>query len=384
MAIALAFGVAFLVHWGCFQTWGQFHTSIDFNKGPFEDFTGPYYRQALAMGEGGELQDWFLYPPSFAVLLSPLGYVAAWLAPWIWLGVLTIATALCVVVGLAFLNKPTALTTFLFSLTFALGIPWVHDMHWGQVSTLLWALTLCGMLLWTRGSKWGAALCLSVAIAIKVYPAWFLLAFAIRGDWKGIARIGVLSVAWLILLPLGFMGPAATELFYRDLFEGWRMAFDHLFWKSEGSQFAPSVLDRLWNGPDGLLGVLTWVLPYSVAAWIVWQAARCLRSGSVVIGLVLLAAAMPWILSPSWLHYFVWLPWGLFVLGQRLTSHWLRGGLCLAAILMSTPFFLAVGGHPAYPRGAFLLLASGIIPLTYALAGGMAGLATDDSHPVAP
>jgi len=376
-ALLLALALAWVVHVALFREWHAFHTRMDFNTGPFEDFTGPYYRQALAMGEDARLVDWFLYPPSFACMLMPLGWVTQGAAAWIWLGALGLASAGLGWAGWRFLERPTWALTFGYSLCFALGFPWLHDLHWGQVSTLVWALTLGGLLALQRSRPWCGAGALSLAIAIKVFPAWFLLLPVLQRDGKTVARVTVLSVLWMVLLPLLVMGWPATVRFYGDWIAGLRHAFDSLFWVSEGSQFGPAVLDRLWNHPSGGLKLLVWGLPWSLAGWLVWLAKRCVSGGDPALAAVLLAVALPQVLAPSWAHYFVWLPWGIFVVGQRCSSLGARSLLVGAAGIMSTPFFFAVGGHPAYVREGWLLLASLGLPLALLWQGGVASILVD-------
>ncbi len=383
-AVLLAVALAFLVHWIGFGSWEGFHRGVDFNQGPLEDFTGPYYRQALAMGADQQLEPWFLYPPSFAVMLAPLAHLDPVVASWTWLAILLGASAALVLAALSMLGaRSRPWLTFAFVLCFACSLPWVHDLHWGQVSTLVWALTLLGLRAWTRGQSWRAALFLGLGIATKLFPAWFLLALVMRGDWRGIARVGLVTALLMLLLPFLVMGPSSTFAFYVDMQAGLQHAAKTLFWVSEGSQFGPAVLHRFWGQPNGLFAVLAWGLPLCLAAALLAGCARLLRWAPKVeadagaeaageaspdrelIALVLLASALPLVLSPSWAHYFVWLPWGIFVFWQRLPGAIPRGLLVVAAIGISTPVFLLMGGHPEYVRAGVLTLATLCLPLAY-------------------
>ena len=367
LACFLGMAMALAVHAACFPSWAAFHAGIDFNREPFEDFMGPYFKQAMAMHGDQSLQPGFLYPPSFALFLAPLGALSGWAASWTWAGVLALATAF--LMGAVMVDRrPTRAAHALgWAFLFGLSFPWVHDMHWGQVSTLLWACTLGGLAAWRHGRPWWGALGLSLGIAIKLFPAWFLIAFALRGDWRGIARVAFLTSVFLFLVPWIWMGSAATQAFYADLLEWWRGSLQELFWESEGSQFAPAVLMRLWGAPEGILRALAWGLPIALALWILWRVRGSIRRGDTPRGLVLLASALPLVLSPSWSHYFVWLPWGLWWFWHRIEGAAARSALVGSAALMSTPFFLLVGGHPAYPLGGYLTLAALALPLADAL-----------------
>lgn len=372
----LGLALALAIHALCFQSWPRFHGGIDFNAAPFEDFMGPYYKQALAMHVDQKLQPGFLYPPAFAIFLKPLGVLSGWAASWTWLGLLGLASLLLGVIGLGLGRGAWAssipaspVAAGLFGLLFGLSFPWVHDMHWGQVSTIVWALTLGGLWAWERQRRWTSACLLALAISLKLFPAWFLLVFAMRKDWGGIARVAGLSIVGLFLAPGIVMGPAAVSAFYGDLMHWWSGSMRELFWESETSQFVPAVLHRLWGGPVGLLQFLAWGLPLGLAAWTIWRAWNCVRAKQSRRAWVLLAAALPLVLSPSWPHYFVWLPWALWWAWQQAALPVYRVVIGLSAILMSTPFFLAVGGHPFYPASGFLALAVLGLVLADALRG---------------
>ncbi len=366
-ALLLGFALAAGAHGWIFGDWATFHRSIDFNREPFEDFMGPYYKQAMAMHGDQSLQPGFLYPPSFALFLAPLGVLSGWAASWTWAVILGLASLAYVLLVLQDRKPAGPMSAAAFTALFALSFPWVHDMHWGQVSTLLWACTLGGLIAWRRGRPWLAALGLSLGISIKLFPAWFLIAFALRGDWMGILRVMGLSVAFLLLLPWLCLGTGATAAFYADLVHWWQGSLQELFWQSEGTQFAPALLMRLWNGPTGFLRGLAWALPLLVALWILWRVRYWMRAGDLSRACVLLASALPLVLSPSWSHYFVWLPWGLWCF-----AGWVRTGpgrviLAAAAIVSTTPFFLWVGGHPTYPLAGYLTLAALALPFVDAL-----------------
>ncbi|MDF1837243.1 MAG: glycosyltransferase family 87 protein, partial [Planctomycetota bacterium] len=269
-------------------------------------------------------------------------------------------------------QRPGPGITFAYSLVFALAFPWLHDWHWGQVSTIVWALTIMALRAWCRGHRPLAALGLSLAISIKLFPVWFLLAFAFVGDKKGLVWVSFLSGLWLFALPAAVLGPEATWQYYLDLGSRLRPSDDpgstsSQWWSSETTQFVPAILARLWGAAGGLWLVLAWVLPLGTLALILKGMRRCLLSGRFSIALVLCASALPLVLSPSWIHYFVWLPWALFYGWQAFANGPARFALAAGMVFSSTPFFFLMGGHPAYGRGGFLALASLCVPLAYVL-----------------
>ncbi|MCA9001053.1 MAG: DUF2029 domain-containing protein [Planctomycetes bacterium] len=368
--VLVAFALAGVIHAIGFGSWQGFHSGVDFNQDPFEDFAGPYHSQAVALVEGRGLQPGFLYPPTLAIWLEPLGHWQPGPAAWIWLAVLAAGGVALFLGGLSWLHRPGPALLFSYSLAFGLSFPWVHDMHWGQVSTLVWALTIWALRAWCLGHRPLAALGLSLAISIKLYPAWFLLAFLLVGDRKGLVWVGFLSALWLFGLPATVIGPEATLDFYTAWWDRLRpstagTSLSSTWWHADSTQFAPAVLARFWKGAGSLWLVMAWVLPLVGLGLILHGVRRCLRSGRFAIALVLLASALPLVLHPSWVHYFVWLPWALFFGWQSFGTLWARGILALGMALGSTPFFFLVGGHPAYGRGGFLTLAALCLPLAY-------------------
>lgn len=368
----VAFALAFTFHALAFGSWQGFHSGVDFNDGPFEDFAGPYHSQAVALIEGRGLQEGFLYPPALAIWLAPLGALAAGTAAWVWLGVLVVASLVLFLAGLSWLQRPGPGMTFAYSLCFALAFPWLHDWHWGQVSTVVWALTVLALRAWCRGHRPLAALGLSLAISIKLFPAWFLLAFVLVGDKKGLVWVLFLSGLWLVALPAAVLGPDATWQYYQDLAQRlWPStganSTSSAWWNAETTQFVPAALARLWGGASGVWLLLVWALPLAILLLIGKAAHTCLRSGRFAMALVLCASALPLVLSPSWIHYFVWLPWALFYGWQVFANLPARLVLAVGMVFTSTPFFFLVGGHPAYGRGGYLALACLCLPLAYVL-----------------
>ncbi len=375
--VVLAFALAFAFHAWAFGSWQGFHSGVDFNDGPFEDFAGPYHGQAVALIEGRGLQPGFLYPPALAIWLAPLGSLSAATAAWVWGGVLILASAILFWSGLSWLHRPGPGLVFAYSLVFALSFPWLHDLHWGQVSTVVWALTVLALRAWCRGHRPLAGIALSLAISIKLFPVWFLLALVFVGDKKGLVWVVFLSALWLLALPAVVLGPDATLQFYQALFErlkpsGAPGSQSSQWWNAETTQFVPAALARLWGNAGQVWGVLAWLLPLALLILILRSVHGCLRSGRFAIALVLCASALPLVLSPSWIHYFVWLPWALFF-GWQVFATWpARAVLAAAMVMSSTPFFFAVGGHPTYGRGGFLALAALALPLAYALSNPVA------------
>ncbi len=368
IAIVSALLLALTFHLFAFGSWEGFHSGVDHNRDPFADFIGPYYTQVLTLRDGGSLSEGYLYPPALALFMLPLAEVGPVAAFWIWLVVLVIASTALFWVGLSWMKNPSSGLAFAYSLVFGLSFPWLHDLHWGQVSTIVWALSLFGLRAWSLGQNRRAALALSLAVSIKIFPVCLLLPLVLGKDRKCLMQVAGFCGLWLVALPLLMLGLDSTWHFYGAL--GDRLATksgEHLFsgefWGPRMSQFAPAVLSRAWGGAQGIWLVLAWVLPLFTLGLILKAVHRRLQFGDRATAVILVVCATPLWLSPSWIHYFVWLPCAQFYMWRHCGSRTARCVLMASMLLGSTPFFFLAGGHPGYGMGGFLVLAALAVPL---------------------
>jgi hypothetical protein len=80
----------------------------------------------------------------------------------------------------------------------------------GQVNLLLLALISGMIALSLRGRPWGAGLCLSGAICLKVFPAFLLLYPLWRRDVRCLAGCGLGLLLGLVVIPTAVWGPAGA------------------------------------------------------------------------------------------------------------------------------------------------------------------------------
>lgn len=217
---------------------------------------GVYFRAAWAVRSGADpytIQDdrgWtYLYPPTLAVLLTPLAdpppgadrslmlpYPAS-VAVWYALSLVFLATAAhwlgkaveesCSDPGLPAI--PTGGWTWwrhrLFPVVVCL--PAVGStLSRGQVNTLL-LMTLAGMILCVvRAQRFRAGLWLAAAVALKVFPAYLLLYPLLRRDGRWVAGFASGLVLLLLVVPGVLVGPATAWGYNRAFVE--RMLLPHL------------------------------------------------------------------------------------------------------------------------------------------------------------
>lgn len=392
VAALVAAGAVYLA---AFEGYDHFSRSIDFNRGPFEDFTGPYYRMGQRVFEDPRPAPGFLYSPAFAIAMGLLVEAQGRASVWTWLALEVASSLLVVLLPLALVRLPAAGWRALYLAVALLSFPLVHNFHWGQVSVAIVALLLAAILALDRGRPLVAGALFGAAVATKFHPLVFLAALAVQRHWRALRW----SARWIVLLlagvPLVVLGWPATLEFYRRIADALAhaSATPELWGEAPGKQTFADVAGR-WIG-GGIGGgieaeawkpALRWVGIAWTAAHLFWL--RFLqdqgRTESVeTFALVFLSTPL-WC-SPSWPHYFAYLPFCQLVLFARALARapGARRTVALAAILASVllaslPVFLWVGDPARY--GALGLLFAAHLALLgafYALfAPGFLAIAT--------
>jgi hypothetical protein len=199
------------------------------------DGTRPVYGPSSGLG-------WpmhYRYPPLFLLLFAPLAWFPLGLAAAVW-----VVAKIGILVSLlvAFSKRgATAPATAYSIVAFLLITPYViEEFRYGNAQFFVLALTI-GALLILRQRPLLAAAALSLAISIKVWPAFFLPYLAVRREWKAVAY-SLCFVAVLALLP--------------SIYFGWSENFDLLNqWLAQESQTQLSE-SEIWFPNQSLRGVL--------------------------------------------------------------------------------------------------------------------------------
>jgi hypothetical protein len=191
------------------------------------DFT-VYVRAAWAARAGHDLyavadeHAWhYCYPPTFALLLTPLadpppgeprdGYPPLWLAAGLWVVVSTLAAIWAVhVMARAVLPDAVPWTRRWW---YARTVPLLvcaggtgFTISRGQVNTVAAALIAGGFAAWAVGRRFGAGAWLAAAAALKVTPGLLVLHPLIRGDRRVLAGFAAGAVVLLLAFPATFFG----------------------------------------------------------------------------------------------------------------------------------------------------------------------------------
>lgn len=93
-------------------------------------------------------------------------------------------------------------------------LPIGHTLTRGQVNVIVLAILCAALAGWIHGQSFRAGLWLSLAIAIKVIPAFLLVYPLWKRDGRALAGCTVGLIAGLALVPLLCCGPAKTAEYY--------------------------------------------------------------------------------------------------------------------------------------------------------------------------
>ena len=261
----------------------------------------------------------------------------------------------------------------------------------GQVQILL-LLMLSGFIVGlVRGRRFTAGMCLSAAIALKLFPAFLLIAPLVRRDWRCLMGCTVGLFVGLVLVPVAVMGPSRTFWVYKDYAKvligpALGLSSDPLREKelvnatgTQSQSFQVILHKTIYLGradippqPAGWMKLLHLLIAATMTGALFWGEAGLGRaSGQLLFGkLVLLTMVMVMVCPVCHLHYFiVTLPLFMIVRARMETKTDWRGYRLW--IVLTVTFVLALS-VPMIP-GVLILRDVGV-PLAGALACWFAGL----------
>ncbi|MGB8994244.1 MAG: glycosyltransferase 87 family protein [Pseudonocardiaceae bacterium] len=259
----------------------------------------------------------FTYPPITAVMFSVLSVIS-----------LPFAIALVIVLNLAALVTlclmasanwygwgPVALVIGLFVAGMSVLLEPVRETLWfGQVNVVLGVLVAADCLL--PRTKWPRGLLIGLAAAIKLTPAFFVLFFLPRRQWRPVLTA---VASFVVVGLLGFvLAPSDTKAYWF------------------GALLDPSRIGRVtYANNQSILGVLErlplpgtdvtslWVLLSLVMVTLTWiVVVRARRAGDELTALLAVAVAELLICPISWAHHWVWIAPALLLLTSPAWRRW--------------------------------------------------------------
>jgi uncharacterized membrane protein len=275
------------------------------------DFLLHYY-PTIATGEPDAV--WY-YPPTIAILLAPMGWMAPETANAVWKLLQLALLALWAIGPPHLLRIRKTWFAVAYTVVTVVSVPVLQSFVWGQVSTGLAVAGLIAFLLLER-RPWLSGVLLGLAISAKVYPVLWLAWPAARRAFKSIAAAGMTVVATAGLLPVLVYGVDGTLAFYRAVAEHLAHSLNTWIPTNEGPQFLPSVVSRLTGTSQNLaMTVLSWIIALALLA-LLRRISSGERENRELAGFAVAGGLFAFLVHTSWLHYFVHLPIAWLVLGS--------------------------------------------------------------------
>ena len=308
--VAIVLGGVFVYYhflWGSIDAFGHAVDNYTF----FTDFVRHYYTMGRRILAFPYPVDGFYYSAFFALILSPIGQLTLPTAMWVWGVIQVILTAALATIPVGRWLKLSGWRLALYVLLFATSVPVLHNFKWGQVSVLVTLTVLASLQAHASRRDVAAGRWLAFGVAIKYYAAWFVIYYIIRRQWRVVAAFGVAAVGLLVVVPSIVLGPIVTYQFHREAYDNLSVAA-RLFVQDWNSQFFPHVLLRLLHVVDApqavfALSLVGWTAVVANLA-VVWILRRSATVEATALSVAALFLSLPFLVSTSWAHYLVYLP----------------------------------------------------------------------------
>jgi hypothetical protein len=360
------------LHW---KSVGNFVVSIDQCEVLFCDFYRHFYPMGRELFISFRPAEGFFYSPFAALLFSWSAAVSSREALVIWSFVQMAALAGLYLLPMVSLAGRGRAWQVLYSLVYLTSFPLLHNLKWGQVSVIVTLLILAALVLYDRGQPAWSAAVLALAIAIKYYPAIFLVYFLFRRDLRYLLTCGVFSGIMVFVLPVLLLGFEHTLEFYRLTGAASARAFETWMRQDLNTQYVVRVADRLLTGKQspGLEAGFRWLglMVSGLNIALLWAVIRSGRERMIYWAWSLLFSTLPFWLATSWPHYFVFLPISqVYLLVETVQSDavtWKKVGLGIlitcSGLFSSTLAFFLIGRWQDYSSRGFLFFANALLIL---------------------
>ena len=333
----------------------------------YADFQQFYFPASMLLFKNPEPVGGYFYTPTFALMLYGLLSIAPqkalfiWkLFQYFWLGLLLLIPAL-------YLGRKSGrrIYSYVYLASLALSMPVYHNLNWGQISIMLMFCTVLSLILYDYKRVKTAAFFLALASCVKYYPAFVLVVFLFKKEWKFILWFLLFSLLLGLVFPGCFLGFAQTLEFYRQSMFEMSYALD---WVATdiNSQFFAHVAIRLLGLKIGAKGILTLIGLILVLVFLALFYKRNNSGEGAVICSVGCLLLFPFLINTSWPHYFVALPFCAVYLMTEIKD---KNNLVLpvlALIMQSMPFLFIFNSYKAYSAGGFLFWANLMLLATLA------------------
>ncbi|MBV6466596.1 MAG: hypothetical protein PGMFKBFP_01914 [Anaerolineales bacterium] len=347
-------GIVFLVLIYYYLQWGNLETfvaSIDHCDALFCDFSRVFYKMGETIFSQKIPSRGFYYSPFAAIFFSLWGFQPPITALITW-GI----TQLILLVGMFLCwlpvmqkSQPYFGPAYLFLLLTA--FPVLHNFKWGQVSVMITLAIFLTMELYQSRQWVWAAFFLAFSVAFKFYPVIFILYFVFKRDVKFLAAFIIFLFLLGIVIPAVFNGFEPTISFYLSILKK-GVGFSNTGSDAINSLYFPNVILRLVGKDSGSIWFQRLqILGFVVAAaniLLVMFVATSNLARRLQWSFLLLFVSIPFFVSTSWAHYFVYLPaflaWAVFVVTKSNLS-FVKYILLFFSMLFSSIIFFNILRH---------------------------------------
>jgi hypothetical protein len=305
VALILAF---YALVWKSFD---NFIIAIDHCPISFCDFRQFYYPAGRAVLEQTSLPNGFYYSSFAAVLFVPFSLLPMRASLIVW-GIVQAAAAIALFLLPTIYWLKDKAARYVYTGLFFTSAALLNNFKWGQISTLMILGVFTAFLLYTKGKTVWSAVLLGAVIALKFYPAIFLLVFLFKRDWKYLLLCGLATVCCLVVVPALAMGPAQALRLQLASGTSLTKMVSSVALINTDTQYFASVLMRYFKFPvSSPPFIALTIFGYLVVLFVFYLAYRVSRS-SLPAGAIW-AACLLWMTVPFWIpsawpHYFVFLP----------------------------------------------------------------------------
>ena len=254
----------------------------------------------------------FTYPPGAIPFFWPIQYLS--FRFWEYFSVVASLSAMAVSFSIVLHKLRQVPWRNAFAIGFWLSLlfaaiypPMMSDLVWGNISTVILALTVLDF--FVVPPKFRGAL-IGLTAAIKIYPIIFIVWWAWRRHWSEV-RMALASGFVVTLISSLIWWPSAKRFFAVQVFGGGEIQ------RFKGPSFNSSSIYAFFTRPPFHSGdaplwlVLALSVAFVVAAF--RGAAKLVDDRKMMSGFIVLSATMRIIMPIAWDHYFVFIPFLLFV-----------------------------------------------------------------------
>lgn len=283
-------------------------------------------------------QAYYLYPPYFAILIAPLGYLsfsAAYLV-WLVLNCVLLVATLFALESYAQLNHRASL---LYRFAAVCFLPVFATFLQGQVSILLLALFSLAFFLARAQRDALSGIVLAFALIKPVYVAPVLLVFLLRGRWRVLTGFIAAAVV-LIVAPIPILGSSINSNFLHVLgvASSWTNNTKLIGYGPQGNQSIKGMTDFLLPSRESLL------IDAILATLLLLVLVRVARSGASLDGAFGLAIVVGLLISPHVFIYdlaLMWLPISVALRGRDMRPALAAGTAAMIYVCVYAGYGLA-------------------------------------------